>query len=98
MKLHVATTLFAYSLASVLVLPSLGCASGAKSKHVEEHESVDVEHRTSQDHKEVEHDSIPMISRDHDEHQHDEHQEAHQEVKKEHKEIHREVRDQKNDD
>lgn len=90
MTQHMYKTLFAYSLASLLAFPPLVFASAGKSRHTEEHESVDVEHRTTNEQKEVDHDATPEFSRSQDEHQG-----IHQEVTKEHKEIHRELKDQK---
>jgi len=81
-------TLVAYSLASVLAFPSLGLASGAKSKQAIEHESVEVEHRTTQEKQNLEHDALPdtaLIP--------DEHKEVQQQVTKEHREVHRDVVD-----
>ena len=50
MTLHMYKRLFAYSFATLLVLPPLVSASAGKNKHTEEQESMDVEHRTTHEH------------------------------------------------
>ena len=51
---------------------------------------MDIEHRTTHEQKEVEHEAVPAFSRDIDEHEG-----VHQEVRKEHREIHRESGEEK---
>ncbi len=55
MASHMYKRLFAYSVITLLVFPPLVLASAGKNKHTEERESIDVEHRTTQEGKEVEH-------------------------------------------
>ena len=90
MKPTLSTTFIAAALAGLLTCPPLVSASAKKNQHTEERESVDVEHRTTYDQKAVEHDAIPEVSRDIDEHQGQQ-----QEVTTEHREIRRESGEQK---
>jgi len=82
-------TLFAYSLASVLVFPPLVVAHDDSESRHEEHEYLDTEHRAGHDQLEAQHDAahqFPMTK--------GEHKELHRQLKKEHKETHRDLRDQ----
>ena len=77
-------------VAVLLAFPPGVSASAGKEKQATEHESVDIEHRTTHEQKELEHDDVPALSKDMDEDEG-----MHQEVRKEHREIHRESGEQK---
>jgi hypothetical protein len=89
MKPHLPLTLVAYSLAGLLAFPPLGFASAGKKQQAVEHESVEVEHRATQEKQEFEHNAIPEVSRIPEEQR-----EVQQHVTKEHKEIHRDLQEQ----
>ena len=89
MKKHLPLTFFALSLAGLLAFPPLGLASGGKKQHAMEHESVDIEHRTTHEQQEVNRDALPEVSRFPDEAK-----DTQQQVTTERREIHRDLQGQ----
>jgi hypothetical protein len=91
MKPYVPFPLVAYALAGLLAYPALGFASAGKKNQAVEHESVDIEHRTTNEQRNVEPEVVPAVPEVSE--VPEETQALHQHVTKEHREVHRNLQD-----
>ena len=90
---HYFLPLVTSALVGLLALPPVVSASAGKKTAVTEHESVDVERRTTHEHGDIKHEHHTRFSRAREEHPW-----VHKKVRKVHRRIHRELEEHHHDD